>query len=160
MGKSKYPVIILDFLNKIAYDNRMKNDEKIQGFGQQVILYAKGWYGRSDKGSIHDLKLLLAKYSSLDLHYVSNRDAWEILCRTFGDCVTGFDVGEALFETVGGKWDNFTPCQRKTEDVLLGKISQVDGKYVDMTKKMDYRLDSLAVMTYNVSYNNEANNER
>lgn len=119
----------------------MKDEiKKIEGFGQQVILYSKGWYGRSGKGAIHDLMRLLAKYSNSDLEYISEKDAWEILCRTAGDCVSRFDIGEALYETVGGKWKGF--IDRKPENVLIGKISIVDGGYVDMADKMDFSLET------------------
>jgi hypothetical protein len=93
---------------------------------------------------------LLAEYSGSDLEYITERDAWECLCFAFGEYAGRFEICEALYETIGGKWDGFNLGKRKPEEVLIGKLSVCDGKCVDPTKKMNYSLEPVLQKNYDI----------
>jgi hypothetical protein len=105
------------------------------GVDNQIILYAKHWYGRSDN-IINDLKEVICKCCWLDS--VSDRDVMELLSRTFSVYCTEHDRSEGLFEMLGWKWKGFSEnLQRTPEQVMIGKLSIVKGEYVNKAEMMD-----------------------
>jgi len=129
----------------VTIDQAKEDTEIPQHFGHHVILYAKGWYGEStgENHIIEDLKKLLAGYSWIPIATISERDVWEILTSTFEECVSLHDRQEGLFDMLGKKWSNYSESmQRKPEEIMIGKISIVSGKYVDPSKRMDVSFDN------------------
>jgi hypothetical protein len=91
-------------------------------FQTHVILYAKHWYGHSEKGSIEDLKALLAEYSGLEMQHISDRYIMEFIIHTFIETSTSqaIDLFDALQELLCPVYKDM---QRQPEQILLGKIA-------------------------------------
>jgi len=115
-----------------------KMNKPLSGTTNQILLYSKGWYGKSGN-IIEDIRTLVSKYCGLEPRYVSERDIFDLLASTFSECVHNeFEITEAIMEMTGKKWLGFNlNLNRKPEEVLVGKISIVDGGFVDMSKKIE-----------------------
>jgi len=107
-----------------------------KGFAQHIILYAKGWYGRSGN-ILQDIAELLKVYAGLS--EPSIRDAKEVLCSAFAEYGRDnyYDMFEAVYEITGWKWESFPPVKRTPEQVMIGKLSIIDGEYVDTSEKLN-----------------------
>lgn len=107
--------------------------KKAQGFSKHIILYAKGWYGKSENGIISDIKQLLAAYARID--QVSDHDVWEMLCRAAAKYLPEFSEQsrhEYLMDMLGKKWTGFNEqLNRKPEEVIIGMLSVTDGEVID-----------------------------
>jgi len=101
---------------------------------EHIMWYAKGWYGRSEKGTMHDLAIILGEVTGTSTEYMSEDDvhrclayAWAEVSRALPQAV----VNDATLEMLGWKWigwnESFT---RKPEDVLIGKLSIVSPRDV------------------------------
>lgn len=116
--------------------------KKATGAINQVIIYSKHWYKSSEEGVIEDVRKLLAKYSKTDLEYISPKDAKEVIIYAFSDYVTKHDLREGILDVLKVKWEGWSDVlQRDPYDIMIGKLSIIEGKYVDIEKKMDFCLD-------------------
>lgn len=96
-------------------------------FENQIILYAKGWYKKSDD-VMDDLKTLLSEYIGQE---ASLNDVKSILCTCFGKYCPEHDRGEAIAEMLGWSWRSAFFEGRTPEQVMVGKLAIADGLYVD-----------------------------
>lgn len=112
----------------------MANDITSHSFSQQILLYAKNWYGKSGN-IIEDLKILFTEWSDIPTEFITDRDIHTLLVDAFVEYVSlkPFDHKEALQEMLGWRWgrSNSALSDRKPEEVMIGKLSVVDGKYVN-----------------------------
>lgn len=116
---------------------------KADGFANQVIIYSKHWYGRTDN-IIDDLKRLLAEYTGNNIDIISEHDIWQILTATFEEFVPLYARQEALFEMLGKKWAGFAEYLNRTpEQIMVGNLTICKGECADMSKKMDFSLDGI-----------------
>jgi hypothetical protein len=92
-------------------------------FEDHVILYAKGWYGRSDNGIISDLSALLAAYSNIAPEHVSKNDVIEFIIHAFVRTAKNIDLYEGIREILIPPFPADSPYHRNPEEVMLGKIS-------------------------------------
>ena len=123
--------------------SKLKNNSKMvaDGFANQVVIYAKGWYGHG-KNIIDDLKHIFGKYNGgIPIEHVSDRDMWQILCMTFEEFVPLFDRQEALPDILGKRWGKEI-LQRKPEEIMIGKISIIKGELFNIDEKMNFSLDN------------------
>ena len=94
----------------------------IKNFEDHVILYAKGWYGRSDRGIIPDLSDLLSWYSGTLIADISKNDVMEFLISTFVRTTKPYHMIEAIKEILIPRFAD-TQLNRSPECILIGKIS-------------------------------------
>ena len=103
-------------------------------FKQQIILYSKEWYNKSEN-PIDDLKILLKKYSG----YIgpgSESIVKKILAETFATYAHPRDIKEAILEML--EWNVFPPIKSQTpESIMLSKLSIISGAFVDVDQKLD-----------------------
>jgi hypothetical protein len=123
-------------MSKILDSLKDNKNKLADGFSMHVILYAKGWYGNSGNILLDIAKLLMVWSHSPE---PSIRDAKEILCRTYAEygSKNHFDLFEGIYEITGWKWEGFSIPQRKPEEVMIGKLSCLDGYLVDPKQKLD-----------------------
>jgi len=119
-----------------------KNITPLSGITNQILLYAKGWYGKS-LDNIADIKKIISKYCGLEIEYIPDNDVWELLASTFSECVKkDFEVKEAILEMLGKHMGGGKIFNRPPEKVIIGKLSIADGGYVTMTEKMsDFKIE-------------------
>jgi len=116
----------------------MQEMPKAKGFTKHIILYAKGWYEKTDKGIIEDLRRILAKYSNSDINYISDVHLWEFLAEAYSEYAQYFSVSQQrdwLLDLVNKKWTsewNLPP--RKPEEVIIGMLSITNGNVVDTSE--------------------------
>lgn len=99
-------------------------------FGHHVILYAKGWYERSDN-ILNDLQSLLELYAGTK---VSQLDVKDILCQTFSEYCPSTERARAINEMLGWSYHHELNIKRTPEQIMIGLISICDGKYCDPTQ--------------------------
>jgi hypothetical protein len=118
----------------------------LSGVTNQILLYAKGWYGKSGD-IISDIRQIVSKYCMLEIQHIPEGDVWELLASTFAECVKNeHDVKEAIIDMLGKKWLGFNiNFNRKPEDIIIGKLSIVHGEWVNKDEKMDFSLEKKAV---------------
>lgn len=94
-------------------------------FTDHVILYAKGWYGKSNNGIISDLSVLLSKYSNIEGEYISKRDIMEFIISAFVKTTqsTPINISDALKEILIPLFPVDSKYFRSPESILIGKIS-------------------------------------
>jgi hypothetical protein len=116
---------------------------KADGVTNQLLLYAKHHYGKSNEacysaeGMIKDIETIICKYCGIE--DVLQRDIYDIVCRAFAECfVNKYQLGEALLEIVGKKWDGNMIKNRHPIQVMIGNLAIADGEWVDMAEKMDF----------------------
>lgn len=113
--------------------------KKANGFTKHIILYAKGWYGKSGRGVLVDLKDLLMHYASLV--HCSDSLLWEALCRAVVEYLPEFNHQrqyEYLLDMLGNKWLGFNKqFTRKPEEIIVGMLSSTEGNVIDITDLMD-----------------------
>ena len=116
--------------------NNIEDVEKIAptGIQKHIILYAKGWYGKSDKGIISDLSEIMVKVCALPLECISKYDVIDVIIDTFSIYVSESLRQEALREILSNRFQCI--MNRTPEEIMLGKISLVRGNYVDMSAKL------------------------
>lgn len=96
-------------------------------FENQIILYAKHWYKRTENGVLADLKVLLSEYIGQD---ASLQDVKQILCSCFAKYCPEYARAEAIQDMLGWSWlGNY--ANRTPAEIMLGKLSICKGKYVD-----------------------------
>ena len=118
-----------------------KEVKMADGFGNQIIIYSKHWYGRSGD-VIEDLRKMLAVYTGNDIEHLSEGDIWQILTATFEEFVPLWTRQDALFDMLGKKWAGWADMlQRPPESIMVGCLAIIKGKYVDMSKQLDFFLD-------------------
>jgi len=108
------------------------------GLSQQIILYAKHWYGSSGD-TIADIKTLMSLYSGTDEGFISEGDIREHIVDTFVNYVSNpHDLKEGIINALGWGFMAHLHQQYKTkpEDFFLGKLAIIKGKYVDLSKKI------------------------
>ena len=108
----------------------------------QIIIYSKNWYKRSDN-ILDDIRYLMGKYSGTELEYISDRDAMCVIIETFETFVADYDRIDALKNMLGMTWGGcFKDFKYKPEEYMIGKLATIDGKYVDMSEKyeIDFRV--------------------
>jgi len=110
------------------------------GITNQIIIYSKNWYGISDRGVISDLQEIICKFCLLDK--CSERDAMELLISTFEQYVKEHDRIDGLQEILVPFFTS-SAYLRKPENIMIGKLGIILGEYVDMSKKMDFKVDDL-----------------
>lgn len=99
-------------------------------FDHHILLYAKGWYKKSGNVT-EDLKILLANYASLSLEHITDNEMKECLAICFAKYCPNYELGRAISEMLGWRWLIST---RKPEEIMIGLLSIVEGKYVDPTQ--------------------------
>ena len=118
-------------------DKSMSEVKQATGLANQVIIYAKNWYGSSDN-IIEDIKKLTCHFCALRPEQTSDKEVWRILTTTFSDYVTNeFDRREALLHILSrhlGANPSFVPSP---EEAMIGALSITEGGTVDMSKKDD-----------------------
>lgn len=96
-------------------------------FEDHVALYAKGWYGRSDRDIISDLKDLLSEYSGTQIECILDREIIDIVIQTFVSTNNGplspHRVYDCLKEILIPSFPVDDKCYRCPVSVLIGKIS-------------------------------------
>jgi len=94
-------------------------------FGHHILLYAKNWYQKTDKGILADLHTLLSEYIGME---ANESDVKEILTNTFADYCPAHLRGRAVQEMLGWAW-----CfgKKTPEGVMVSVLGQCEGKYVD-----------------------------
>lgn len=94
-------------------------------FEDHIILYAKGWYGKTQNGSIADLSVLLAEYSGTEIQYISKHDVMEFIIRAFVNTTIHqkWRVVDCLKEIFVPLFPQGDPYHRTPEEVFIGKIS-------------------------------------
>lgn len=112
--------------------------KKAEGFTKHIILYAKGWYGRSEDGIINDLRKLLM--TSVRLDFVPDCLIWEALCHAAAEYLPEFNEQvryHYVMDMLGKKWIGFNEqLNRKPEEVIIGMLSITDGDVIDVTDVM------------------------
>lgn len=124
-------------MSKIMDSLKESKSKVAEGFSQHIILYAKGWYGKGEH-ILKDLSILLMMYSNSPSPSIG--DAKEMLCRTYAEygSKNSFDLFEAIYEIAGWKWENWSKIgNRAPEQVMIGKLSIIDGEYVDPSQKLN-----------------------
>lgn len=123
--------------------NNGKNGAEIvpvTGFIQHVLLYAKFWYkedGEIQTGKDMDnLKILLARWSAIDVEHISDKDIWEFILQAMTECCKPRDLAQGLLEMIDEKYPKESLFQRSKIHVALGQLSIVDGKYIDKQVKL------------------------
>jgi len=108
--------------------------EKAKGIDNQIILYAKNWYGRSEN-IIEDIKTIISKECYID--HVTDYDVYQCLCNVFAEYATKNPVicSQTIMELIGKYFIN---C-RKPEQIIIGQLSIIDGEFVNMKEKKDYK---------------------
>lgn len=123
-------------LNNIHIEEKNENVTKEipDTFDHHILLYAKGWYKKSGN-IIEDLKKLLSKYAGLYPDHIYEGEIKRCLVDCFAKYCPDYERGEAIQEMLGWKWgNNGVVKDRKPEEVMIGKLSIAEGKYVDPTK--------------------------
>ena len=112
--------------------------EPAKGLSQQVIIYAKNWYGQSGD-AIADLRAIMALYSGIKEQYISEMDVKGAIVFTFVNYVSNpYDLEEGILNALG--WSHLSSLHKESgfrpEAFFLGKLSIIKGCYVDMNKKL------------------------
>lgn len=108
---------------------------------EHIMWYAKNWYGKSEKGIMHDLAIILGEVTLTPTEYMSEGDvhrclayAWAEVSRAFPQSV----LNDATLEMLGWKWLGWNPCMtRKPEEVIVGKLSTVSPRDVKWFPECD-----------------------
>ena len=117
------------------------NLPKIEGFERHVILFAKGWYDKvldKNLSQTQKLKILLSKYSELELVYISDNHIYEIVVDAFCKYNSSREQSEVLSRLFYPFWNkNGNMVSRETIlENMLGMLSivKIQDKYeLDMT---------------------------
>ena len=117
----------------------MLDKTKATGVLNQVILYAKNHYGMTESGVVNDICSIMEAYTGIDKTYAGL--AKEVIAEAFAQYVTGHDLVEGIIDILGIKWAGFPNMQRDPYDIMIGKLSIIEGHFVNMDEKMDMRLD-------------------
>jgi len=117
-------------------------NKPLSGVSNQILLYAKGWYGKSGN-IIDDVRKVVSKYCSIEIEHVSKRDVLELLASTFAECVKNeYRVREAIIEIASRHEGDDFIIKRTNEQIIIGKISVVDGSFVNKDEMMpNFRVD-------------------
>jgi hypothetical protein len=110
---------------------------ELMGFEKHVVLYAKGWYKRTND-PIRDLKKLLSRYCMMETKYLHTNDIYQFLISTFlntmNEKANTSVYSEAIAEMIGRKWGRRGMVKdRPAVRVLLGNIQICDGCHANMT---------------------------
>jgi hypothetical protein len=108
------------------------------GLNMQVILYAKGQYGKTND-NLKDLKYLISQYCGLYEEHVSDIDAYSALCSAFAHhgCDNPDILAKVLEEMIGESWTkSIKGMQRKPIHAMLGHMSILPGEVVDLKEKI------------------------
>jgi len=113
-----------------------------EDFAHHVILYSKGHYGRSGN-PIADLKAMLSVYAGIGIEHISDRDIYDHIADAFAECVHNrYYIKEAIMEMIGKKWaPPFDRFNGTPEGAMLGKLSIVDGCYVDPEQMLNIKFE-------------------
>jgi hypothetical protein len=104
------------------------------GLENNIIIYAKGWYGHTNN-VVEDVRELMSLYSSTDLKYIPARDAKCYIISTFCNYVPDYARPQALERGLG-----LEPFEMMNMDIyvsMLSKLAIIEGKLVNMDKKLD-----------------------
>jgi hypothetical protein len=96
---------------------------------QNIILYAKGWYGRSGN-IIDDLCKILSELTAVTYEYYSKADAMELLIHTFEEYVNENQRIDAMKHCFVYPTNDLLHLEM--EQAMIGKLSIVSGRYVDL----------------------------
>lgn len=109
----------------------MKNVEELTMLDKQIILYAKGWYGKKEN-IINDLKQIISKVCAIDVEHIPNRDVYGLLVSAYVKVGTDnyHTAVESITEMIGEKWPgSLSYMNRKPEEIMIGILSICDGDY-------------------------------
>jgi len=118
----------------------MKKQEKADGIQNQILIYAKNWYG-STNDAIKDIRVIISQYTGCELKYINDKDAQANIIGAFETYCPTYDRIEALMTGLGVK-KLFTNHQPDIYDLMLAKLSCTLGSCVDMEKKLDISFKS------------------
>lgn len=97
-----------------------------------IILYAKGWYGRSGNILV-DLQRLVEEVCALPKSD-NTSNGKECLSRSFATCLPymcEYDIFESIYEMIGWKWEGWNPMLTRTpEQVMIGKLAILSTEYI------------------------------
>lgn len=108
--------------------------KQASGITNQVIIYAKNWYGKTDD-PIADLKEIICKCCELKPEHVSDADVKMSIIRAFEKYAREYDRIEALERGLG--LNSIDILNYNIYKGMLGKLSIILGKYVNMDEKLD-----------------------
>ena len=106
----------------------------INGCQLQIVMYAKGWYGKSEvpdvfkiNGLMSDVKSLLAVWSKNDKETIRDRDVLSQLARTYEEVLPTNLRAQGLLEILDGKDAGWEPqVNRAPIEIMLDLLSNYD----------------------------------
>lgn len=113
------------------------------GITNQIIIYAKGWYGRGSN-IITDIKKVMANFTGCDEKYFSEGDVFSILIATFEEFVPLHDRKQGLNEIFGfiASPSLIEPYKRKPEEIMVGIIgAAVKSEQFNILGQYNFSLD-------------------
>ena len=96
---------------------------------QNIILYAKGWYGRGEE-VIDDLCKVLSALTAITYERYSKADAMELLIHTFEGYVNENARIDAMKHCFVYPTNDILHVEMK--HAMIGKLSILDGEFVDI----------------------------
>lgn len=112
------------------------------GATNQVIIYAKHWYGKTDKGAVVDIQTLMKRYSACPM---SEGNAKELIIGAFAAYGDRHGMREGLLNAMGLGVKAWLNMEIDPYAEMVAQLAIIKGKFVDMPELLDLSLDGACI---------------